>query len=449
MLFALMLLAAMPDWVPARWSSADPQSLELLAGTPINCLLLETSRWDAGFVRAAAARGVATLGVLHPGSDGKAEAAHAAAVKMNGIVLEGDFEPGVADRLRDKLAVIELPGRYHLRLDTRDAITGTSQGLWPGIEIEHGGSVLAGPTSSPWIDTNSGFLRFFRAASDAALWIGVRPPSGRIYPTERYLQAIGDAAIAGVRWIVALDDDLDRRLLAREPAAIKTWRRMAAYLAHFEERKEWGAYRPYSRLALVQDVDNGGLLSAGLLDMISVQHTPVRVITRRRLAPEALRDVRIVLNVDAAPATPHEKEALEAFTRAGGIVLAPPAGWKFPRMAEGQLTPARRQLDDLGPMWELTYKATVRKNFGVRLFNVSSTLATLLASRDGHSLLLHLLNFTDFAGEAITVHALGQWKRATLYSPERPPKELAVYPIAEGTGIDIDRIPVVATLRLE
>ena len=59
----------------------------------------------------------------------------------------------------------------NLRLDTRDAITGTSQGLWPGIEIEHGGSVLAGPTSSPWIDTNSGFLRFFRAGGKKKLVI--------------------------------------------------------------------------------------------------------------------------------------------------------------------------------------------------------------------------------------------------------------------------------------
>ena len=41
MLLALIVLAAMPDWVPARWHSTDPKSLELLSGTPINCLLLD------------------------------------------------------------------------------------------------------------------------------------------------------------------------------------------------------------------------------------------------------------------------------------------------------------------------------------------------------------------------------------------------------------------------
>jgi hypothetical protein len=39
MLFALMLLAAMPDWVPARWSSADPQWLA--AAVKMNGIVLE------------------------------------------------------------------------------------------------------------------------------------------------------------------------------------------------------------------------------------------------------------------------------------------------------------------------------------------------------------------------------------------------------------------------
>src|SRR4030095_12590458 len=107
-----------------------------------------------------------------------------------------------------------------------------------------------------------------------------------------------------------LDQDLERRLLAREPAALKTWQRIAAYLRYFEEHREWSSYTPYSRLALVEDADNGGLLSAGLLDMISFQHTPVRVIPRRRLNARQLEGVRIVLNVDAAPVTADEAKLL-------------------------------------------------------------------------------------------------------------------------------------------
>jgi len=263
------------------------------------------------------------------------------------------------------------------------------------------------------------------------------------------LQAVGDAAIAGARWIVSLDKDLERRLLAREPAAMRVWQRIAGYLRYFEKHKEWRDYNPHSRLALVQDKDNGGLLSAGLLDMISFQHTPVRVIPRRRLSEQELRGVGIVLNVDATPVTPEEGRSLESFTKAGGTLLAPPAGWKFPPIPENQITPGRRQLEQLEPMWEVVYRATVRKNFGVRLFNVASSVAALRANPDETSLLIHILNFTDFAGESITIHALGKWKRARLYSPEAPVKTLEVYEIPEGTGIDLDRMPVFATIRLD
>ena len=64
------------------------------------------------------------------------------------------------------------------------------------------------------------------------------------------------------------------------------------------------------------------------------------------------------------------------------------------------------------------------------------------------------MNYADYAAEDVTVQALGRWRRARLYSPESQTRELPVYPITdgtgrEGTGVDIDRIRVVATLRLD
>ena len=144
-----------------------------------------------------------------------------------------------------------------------------------------------------------------------------------------------------------------------------------------------------------------------------------------------------------------ERQVLDAFARSGGTVLTPPAGWKFPPVAGNQITPTRRQLEQMGPVWEVAYQATARKNFGIRLFNVASTVAALLADKDANTFLIHLLNFTDFAGEAITVHALGDWKRARLYTPETTVKDLELYSIPAGTGIDLERIPVFATVRLE
>lgn len=63
MLAAALLIAMYPDWVPARWPSAEVKSLELLANTPVNCLWLERPQWSAAFAAEAARRGIATLGV--------------------------------------------------------------------------------------------------------------------------------------------------------------------------------------------------------------------------------------------------------------------------------------------------------------------------------------------------------------------------------------------------
>ena len=55
------------------------------------------------------------------------------------------------------MAVVSPAERRKVRLDSHDPIVGAWQGLFPGIGIEHGGTVSAGPTSNPWINTNTRF----------------------------------------------------------------------------------------------------------------------------------------------------------------------------------------------------------------------------------------------------------------------------------------------------
>src|ERR1019366_5476985 len=94
--FVPLLCAAAPPpsaWVPVRWPWADTRSLELLAGTPVNCLLLQSPA--SALVAAAQARGVVALAVVTPGSD-PGEVDRALAAKVDGIVLEGEFPSGTA-----------------------------------------------------------------------------------------------------------------------------------------------------------------------------------------------------------------------------------------------------------------------------------------------------------------------------------------------------------------
>ena len=63
--------------------------------------------------------------------------------------------------------------------------------------------------------------------------------------------------------------------------------------------------------------------------------------------------------------------------------------------------------------------------------------------------MLHLLNYSDYPVENVAVHFIGDYKHATLTSPEGTEKTLEIYPTEEGGGVDIDKVAVCATIRLE
>src|SRR5947209_7314354 len=125
------------DWVPVRWPWSDVRSLDLLQGSPINCLLLRDAPPE--LVSAAAERGVATLAFLKPGGDAAAAARKALAAKVNGIVLDGDFPDSAVAAVRQAAGdavVIELTSRSRMKLGSSAPILGTYQGVWPGISLQ-------------------------------------------------------------------------------------------------------------------------------------------------------------------------------------------------------------------------------------------------------------------------------------------------------------------------
>jgi hypothetical protein len=139
--------------------------------------------------------------------------------------------------------------------------------------------------------------------------------------------------MAGARWIIALDADLERRLLARESEALAAWMHIQTHIRYWDN-PEWREYRRYSQLLPVQDVRSGGLLSGGILDLLSVLHTSARPAPTRRLGASSLRGARVVLNLDAESISAQQNDDLQTFVRAGGTVVNPPAGWRFPEISE-------------------------------------------------------------------------------------------------------------------
>jgi hypothetical protein len=451
LLLPLLALATIPECVPARWQSSDPKSLEIVGQTPVNCLLIDKNYWSADFARAASARGIATLGIVRPAADALEQARKAVALGFSGVVLEGDFDPKVHAALTDsKVLTVELPSRAHMRFnDPKQIVLGTYQGLWPGLEVEDNGSTKSAPSGAPWIDTNTGFLRFVRSYTDNPVWIANLPPPHTVLPVNRYLQAIGDAAITGSRWVVALDDDFNRRLLARQPQALADWKRIGTALQYYESHKEWKAMTPHGQLALVEDVDSGALLSGGILDMIAVKHAPVLAVPNPKLSDSAMKNKQMAVDVDPSALTPPQKDVLRNFTRAGGTLLSAPPGWTFPMPKNGEIVLGKDDFKKLDEIWKEVNGMMGRTNLGARLFNVSSMLSNLVGTPDGKRVALHLVNYTDFPVESITAHVLGTYTHARLYAPGAEPKDLPVYKVEEGTGVDIDKVDVLATVVLE
>jgi hypothetical protein len=445
--------AAVPapaDWVPARWPWAEVRSLDLLAGSPVNCLLLE--RVSAELVAAAAERRLVTLAVLKPSGDPAAAARRAMAAKVTGLVLEGDFPEDAVKAVQGAAAgapVVELVSRSRMRLGSAAPVIGTWQGVWAGIAAGEEGGHKAGPTGSTWIDTNTGFIRAVRAWGGGTLWIANQPPEKTVVTGARYLQAIADAAMSGARWVLAFDSDFAARLGRRDADALSDWRRINELLRYFERHPEWRRMQEYGKLAVVQDPAKGGLLSGGILDMIAVKHTPVRPVPRQKLSPEALAGATMAVNVDPDALTPEEREVLRSFTSSGNMLLTGPPGWKDQGPSGGRITLEKAELERLNDIWRDVNSMIGRRNLGVRLFNVSSMLSNVLISADGKTVVLHLVNYADYPVENITVQFLGSFRRATLLTPDGAEKPLEIYASEESHGVDIDKVAACATIKLE
>lgn len=447
----LLLAVGLPlaDWTPARWPSADPKTLDLVAETPVNSLLLEQASWSPEFAAAAAGKNIIALGVLRPGADVAEAVRRAAKAGLAGVVLEGDFEPAAARQAHDaaqgaRFTILEL--RPRATLDYSAPLIGTYQGLWPGIRVQ----AKAAASGGPWVDTNTGFLRFVRAMTGAPVWMGNVPPAKTVIPVRQYLQAIADAELARARWVIALDDDLSGRLMAREAKALADWRSLGALLRFYEEHKEWRGLAPYGQLVVVEDVDSGALYSGGVLDMIGAKQVPVRVAPRTRLDPDLLRDAAMAANVDPRSLSGPQTEILRAFTRAGGTVLNAPPGVDFPAPSRDRVTLEEKQQERIGDIWRDINGMIGRSNPGVRLFNVAGMLSSFRAEPKAHAATLELVNYTGYAVEAVTIVLPRKVRTARLYSPEAPPRDLAVYATDDGgTGVDVPQVSVAATIVLD
>jgi hypothetical protein len=443
---------AIASWIPARWSSNDAASLDLIRGTAVNCLLLEPRDWDSRFIEAASQSGIATLGVIRPGEHALESVHRAASLKMTGVVLEGDFPPSVSTAIETaNVPVIHLPSRSALTFDPRLPLLGTWQGVWPGVQIEKDGVTVSAPSGAPWIDTNAGFLRFVRVAGNGRpVWIANTPPPETVITTDRYLQAIADAESTGAHWVIALDDDLTRRLLARDARALETWRKIGDLLRFYASHPEWRAMRPSSTLALLEDVDSGALLAGGIMDMLAAKHTTVLPVPLRDFSGASLAAATMAVDVDPAGLSSAQRDALRSWTRAGNTLLTAPPGWKMPLPDDPmQIALNADQIAKLGEIWRELNSLVGSRNPGGKVFNAPGTISNFVAGPGGRPVVMHLVNYSNYPVEDVTVRLPGKFSSAKLLAPGEAAKSLDVFEDNGVTEISIPRLTLAVAVVLE
>lgn len=447
-MLSVVLAFSILSCVPMRWPSADPASLARLETSPVNCILLEEPHWTKPMLEAAAARGIRVLAVIRSPE-------HAAKLPPTGIaatVVEGELAPGVLKALAARGPVVPVLPRRAMLESCAAEICATREAVWAGIRLETEGAAHAAPTSAPWIDTNIGFLRFAGAMLSSPVWLAHEPPPGTVWPVERYLAAIGDAAAGGGAWVVSLDQDLFKRWLAGDERAQAIWSRVRTQLEFFQAHRDWVRLPPSGRLAVIQDASSGALLSAGLLDMIGSRHTPARIVPPSKISPDRMSGARIAINVEPATLAEPARDGLKKFAASGGRVVSNPEDFRFPK-ADGYLLALdklpKAELDRFEFLWRSLLSTTRGENLGVRLFNVASILSSLVADPATGRSYLFLINYSEHAAENVTMYLPGKVKSARLHTPGSPAKALEAYSVDEGTAFDIERFGAAAIVEFE
>lgn len=490
-------------WIPARWSGGplevahrskdrdvaldtaarealtnwyQPATLDLLKGTPINCLLVTLSAGSAReveeqqrklvteYARLARQRQVAVLGIVYAGADLSTAVSSASEARLDGLVLDGEFAAGDVENLEAELrstnaaaVVIPIVGDAASMRTARAALVAVS-GVRPKARDLAEMGIRAGPSSEPWIDSNIWLVRSFRLAGrQKTIWVSQEPDPNSV---GDYVRCVADAAVAGGRWIITLDDDLRARLCKKEAEGLATWSAIANYLNFAESHAEWRSFLPYGNLGII--VDTAGPypdVSNEYLNLVARRQIPYRIIERSRLDATSLGTLRAVLAVDLAPPTETERPLLRAFAENGGLVIAGPS-WGAPpaedpfierSLGKGRVIVYKDEPPDPEAVARDMLELLAPEVMGVTAFNVPSVLTYASTADNGKGMLIQLLNYagTPF-DRRITLRVNGTFKTARLYTPEEAPADLTTRNTPDGrTQVSIPRLAVWGALLLE
>ena len=233
-----------------KWQ--DPDSLAVVQGSPINCLVVSWSA-DAGqqqalkpLIEKGKQAGLDFVGLIQGEGDKAAAVAAAQSAGLAAVAMEGDAPANAG------VPVIPWNKASQVRSSAKSALMGVSDGVFPGLP--QGATPQGGPTNLPWVDSNGAILQIARAlAPDKTVWVGFDPAPGAKLAAEAYELAVADSASHGARWVISLDDGLRADLAAKKQPAADTWKKLIDTVAFFEQHKELRTYQPNGLVAIISN----------------------------------------------------------------------------------------------------------------------------------------------------------------------------------------------------
>jgi len=450
----------------ARWY--EPSTLSLLEDSPANCLLVtwsapadvaveaEQQQLVKVYAEAAHKRGLAVLGLVYASGDAPKIAADAARAALDGLVLEGEFVPEFPAALRKaagSMLVIEIAkdaAAWRWKPVPIVAVAGVAPS---GRNLTEMG-IRGAPSSEPWIQSNMWLVRSFGLVSPSRpVWISsqIENASAGDYP-----RAVADAAAAGGRWIIALDDAFRAKLRARDASALEAWRHLSSYLRFAEGHAAWRALAPYGNVGIVLDpASTKSDLAGEYLNLVARRQVPYRLVARSGLNAAAAAKLRAIVAIELDPPSAAERRLLQDFAENGGLVIAGPSWGSAPKTEPFAEIPTGKgrvvvyKDPDPGTVARDLKEMLSDDDLGVVPFNVPSVITFASGGGPGKPLVVQLVNYFDHPAEAVTLRVAGKFRLARLETPDGAAVDLPLRDTEGRTEVTVPKFLLWGAVSME
>jgi hypothetical protein len=364
----------MPESIPFRWPASwtGPAMLDLLKGTPINCIAGETAP------------------SVSPGG-------------LPFVKLEEDRPPdGVALR----------------------------KGVWPRVLGATKEGAVAGATGGAWVDSNASVVRLAQAMEPGkTVWLTHTPPGGNeIVPPESFVRPVLEAEAFGAHWVIALTEPWAAELAKRTEKALAAWRNMIGALRFAEARRARRAWEPVAAVAVVSTFDGEDkLLSEEFLNLAPRQHLAYRALRAADAAGASFARQKAVLYLENTPPAGAVRAKLLEFAQNGGLLIVPRgtvdapserrvAGHTVRRFGKGRIAMPLQKWEDPFLLPDQVHVLLGHREDPVRVWNGGSLDHYYLASPKEDQAVLHLIPYASGPTLPMTLGFSKPWRRAKVVS---------------------------------